>query len=55
MEITKEFIDGLESRYGFKDYAFFNKNDHLILNIKKHDKNIFFSTYNNKSILIINY
>ena len=53
--INEEFIDGLESRYGFKDYTFFNKNDHLILNIKEHDKNIFFSTYNNKSILIINY
>lgn len=52
--INEEFIDGLEFRYGFKDYTFFNKNDHLILNIKEHDKNIFFSTYN-KSILIINY
>ena len=54
-DINEEFIDGLESRYGFEDYAFFNKNDHLILNIKKHDKNIFFSIYNNKSILIINH
>ena len=54
-DINEEFIDGLESRYGFKDYAWFYKNDHLILNIKQHDKNIFFSTYNNKSIFIINY
>lgn len=53
-DINEEVIDSLESRYGFKDYAFFNKNDYLILNINKHDKNIFFSTYN-KSILIINY
>ena len=35
-DINEKFIDGLESRYGFKDY-------------------IFFSTYDNKSILIINY
>lgn len=40
-DINEEFIDGLESRYGFKDYAFFNKNDHLILNIKEYNKNIF--------------
>lgn len=34
---------------------FFNKKYNLVLNIKDHDKNIFFSTYYNKSILIINY
>ena len=40
-DINEKFIDGLESRYGFKDYVFFNKNDNLVLNIKEHDKNIF--------------
>ena len=53
--INERYMDSLESRYGFKDYVFFNKNDNLVLNIKEHDKNIFFSTYDNKSILIINY
>ena len=32
---------------------FFNKKYNLVLNIKDHDKNIFFSTYDNKSILIM--
>ena len=54
-DINEIFIDSLESRYGFKDYVFFNKNDNLVLNINGHDKNIFFSTYDDKSILIINY
>ena len=39
----------------FKDYVFFNKNDNLLLNINDHDKNVFLCTYDNKSILIINY
>ena len=54
-DINEIFIDSFESRYGFKDYVFFNKNDNLVLNINGHDKNIFFSTYDDKSILIINY
>lgn len=54
-DISEEFMDGIESKYGFEDYKFFNKNNNLFLNIKAYDKNVFFSTYDNKSILIINY
>ncbi|WP_314791696.1 hypothetical protein [Aggregatibacter aphrophilus] len=53
--INERYMDSLESRYGFKDYVFFKKNSNLFINVKTYDKNLFFSAYDNKSILIINY
>ena len=51
--INERYMDSLESRYGFKDYVFFNKNDNLVLNIKEHDKNTFIIICTKKNILIM--
>ncbi|TCP88655.1 hypothetical protein EDC44_1511 [Cricetibacter osteomyelitidis] len=55
LNIDDDYIDRLESEFGFKDYSFKKKKEKLILMIDFLDGKLNFETYDNKSAVIVNY